>query len=63
MTTTHQEAFDWVIRIIDSCESSFHFEAAGQLIELFKIKYPNEKQEKELLIDRFHDKIMEKHTP
>ena len=34
-----QVSFEWIWRIIESSNATFHFDACDVLIELFKIKY------------------------
>ena len=58
--TTPKEAVEFILKIIDSCNTQFHFEAAGRLIELFREKYPKELALRGLLSDRLSDLIQEK---
>lgn len=53
------KCYEWIA----SCETKFQFETAGAIIDLFKNKYPNEKNKKGLLLDLLTDKIMEKYPP
>jgi len=38
-----ENIYDWIVRIIDTCNSDFHFEAVDRLIDLFYEKYQDEK--------------------
>ena len=33
--------FEWIQKVIESCENDFHIECACRLIELFCVKYMN----------------------
>ncbi len=35
-------AYEWLYKIIESCNNSFHFESCDLLIQLFEKKYPDE---------------------
>jgi len=61
--TEPTSAYEWVKAIIESCESEFHFNSAGILVDLFKKQYPEEKDKKGLLVDLLYDKIQEKFPP
>jgi len=37
-----QEAYNWIKKVIDSCENTFHFDGADALIELFVKRHPEE---------------------
>ena len=43
-----EHIYDWIIRIIDTCNNDFHFEAVDKLIELFYEKCQDEKRKIEL---------------
>lgn len=49
--TPVQEAYDSVYGWIASCKTSFHFNAADALIELFGKKFPEHHEMKIMLID------------
>jgi hypothetical protein len=40
--------YDWIVRIIDTCNNDFHFEAVDKIIELYYEKYQDEKKKIEL---------------
>jgi len=61
--STPQEAYVWVCNVLHSCENDFHFESAGILIELFRRKYPDERERKQMLTDLLYDKIQDKNPP
>lgn len=42
MEDKKQKAYDWILRIIESCTDTFHFDAALELIRLFEEQF-NEK--------------------
>lgn len=46
-----QTIYNWLMGIIDSSTNDFHFEGIDNLIELFKLKFPNDQQFYNLLID------------
>lgn len=39
-----QGAYNWILRIIDSCEHTFHFDAVDKLIEFFSQMYPDQNE-------------------
>ena len=43
-----EHIYDWITRIIDTCNSNFHFEAVDKIIDLFYEKYQDEKRKLEL---------------
>jgi hypothetical protein len=44
--------YDWVVRIIETCNNDFHFEAVDKLIELFYEKHLDGEMRTELSILR-----------
>ena len=44
--------YDWIIRIIETCNNDFHFEAVDKLIELFYEKHLDGEMRTELNILR-----------
>ena len=44
--------YEWIIRIIETCNNDFHFEAVDKLILLFFEKYQDEAKKLELEILR-----------
>lgn len=43
-----KEMFDWVAKIIDTCNNDFHFEAIDNLIEIHYKNFKNEELKTEL---------------
>jgi len=43
-----EHIYEWITRIIETCNNDFHFEAIDRLIELFYEKYQDEKRKIEL---------------
>jgi len=43
-----EQIYDWITRIIDTCNNNFHFEAVDRLIDLFYEKYQDEKRKTQL---------------
>ena len=43
-----EQIYEWITRIIETCNNDFHFEAIDRLIELFYEKYQDEKRKLEL---------------
>lgn len=46
------EHFEWVLRIIDSCQHPFHLDCAKELIKLFHLRY-GDVVEYEKLLERY----------
>jgi len=42
MVSETDTTFDWIVRIIDTCNNDFHFESVDNLIELYYLKTGNE---------------------
>jgi len=42
MVSETDTTFDWIVRIIDTCNNDFHFESVNNLIELYYLKTGNE---------------------
>ena len=42
MISETDTTFDWIVRIIDTCNNDFHFESIDNLIELYYLKTGNE---------------------
>jgi hypothetical protein len=42
MVSENDTTFDWIVRIIDTCNNDFHFESVDNLIELYYKKTKNE---------------------
>ena len=42
MKTDTDTVYDWIVRIIDTCNNDFHFESVDNLIELYYKKTYNE---------------------
>ena len=47
-----EEIYNWILKIIGTCNSNFHFEAVDKLIDLFHEKYKDEKLTDELKLNR-----------
>lgn len=47
-----QEVFNWIVKIIETCNNDFHFEGIDKLIDLFYDKYKNDKLTDELKLAR-----------
>lgn len=47
--TEAQTIYNWLTGIIDSSTNDFHFEGVDNLIELFKLKFPNDQKLYDLL--------------
>lgn len=43
-----EQIYDWISRIIETCNNDFHFEAVDRLIDLFYEKFQDEKRKTEL---------------
>jgi len=43
-----EHIYEWITRIIETCNNDFHFEAIDKLIDLFYEKYQDEKRKIEL---------------
>ena len=43
-----EQIYDWISRIIETCNNDFHFEAVDRLIDLFNEKFQDEKRKTEL---------------
>mgnify|MGYP003343387075 CR=1 FL=1 len=43
-----EQIYEWIARVIETCNNDFHFEAVDKLIELFYEKYQNEKLKTQL---------------
>lgn len=43
-----EQSYEWITRIIETCNNNFHFEAVDRLIDLFYEKYKDEKRKTEL---------------
>jgi len=56
---TVQDNYIWVYEIIASCKTRFHFDCADILIELFRVKYPDNPEMRSMLIDLRADKFRE----
>jgi hypothetical protein len=37
------KAFDWIVKIIDTCNNQFHFDGVDNLINLFSTIHPEQK--------------------
>ncbi len=42
MISETDTTFDWIVKIIDTCNNDFHFESVDNLIELYYLKTGNE---------------------
>lgn len=47
-----QDIYNWILRIIETCNNTFHFEAVDKLIDLFYDKYKDEKLTEDLKLRR-----------
>jgi hypothetical protein len=47
-----QDIYNWILRIIETCNNTFHFEAVDKLIDLFYEKYKDEKLTEDLKLRR-----------
>jgi hypothetical protein len=47
-----QEVFNWIVKIIETCNNDFHFEGIDKLIDLFYDKYKNDALTDELKLIR-----------
>jgi hypothetical protein len=56
---TAGDSYMWIYGIIKSCQTKFHFDCADILIELFKVKYPDNPEMRKMLIDLKSDKFQE----
>ena len=52
-----QESYVWLYGVIASCSTRFHFDCVDILIELFKVKYPENPEMRSMLIDLRRDKF------
>jgi hypothetical protein len=46
------EVYDWVAKIINTCQDDFHFDCVDKLIELFFARYGDVDKRDELIIIR-----------
>lgn len=44
-----QESFEWVLRVLNSCENGFHLECAKKVVECFHGQYGEGPQYEQLL--------------
>jgi hypothetical protein len=42
MISETDSTFDWIMKIIDTCNNDFHFESVDKLIELYFVKTKDE---------------------
>lgn len=56
------EIFEWLQKIINSAKNDFHFESCKNLIELFKIKFPNAENEALSLELSLQEMILDNHN-
>ena len=49
MNNDIDEVFDWIVRIVETCQNDFHFDCADKLIELFYIRFNNESRRDDIL--------------
>lgn len=50
--TEKDSIFDWISKIIESSNNTFHFEAVDRLIDLFYEKFQDDKAKTELYVYR-----------
>jgi hypothetical protein len=51
-----KEAFDWLSRIIDSCQHPFHMDCAKKLLECFKDRFGETSDEYHALLEQVNAK-------
>jgi hypothetical protein len=51
-----REAFDWLSRIIDSCQHPFHMDCAKKLLECFKERFGDTSAEYHQLLELVNKK-------
>lgn len=56
------EIYEWLQKIIASANNDFHFESCKNLIELFKIKFPNAEHEALSLELNLQEMILDNHN-
>ena len=57
-----EKAYEWITRIIPSCNNQFHFDGVDKLIELFSTNFPEEEEKITELKMLRHDKWNEVHN-
>jgi hypothetical protein len=48
----NKDIYDWIKKIIETCNNNFHFEAVDKLIDLYYERFEDEQKKTELLILR-----------
>jgi hypothetical protein len=61
MKTDSDTIYDWVVRIIDTCNNDFHFESVDKLIELYYNKTKDESRYIDLQLLR-HSRYKDVHS-
>lgn len=51
-----KEAYDWLSRIIDSCQHPFHMDCAKKLMECFRERFGDSSDEFHLLLEQVNAK-------
>lgn len=55
------EVYDWIVKIISTCQDDFHFDCVDKLIDLFYVRFGDSDKRDDLIMIR-NDKWNETHA-